>query len=118
MPWGRAFGRARHSVAAVPGFWMPLWRAARECRPYLLSAWVQHCMAFVSDAMAFHRNALQNSHHLYSSLVWMVIRSVELGCGDEIAKRRFRVGRAHQRFTYEEATESKRLKMTQRLRTF
>ncbi len=30
---GRAFGRARHSVTAVPGCWMPLGRAARECRP-------------------------------------------------------------------------------------
>src|SRR5437667_6531950 len=41
-----AFGRVRHSVTAVPGFWMPLGRAARECRPYLSSAWV-----------------LQSSHH-------------------------------------------------------
>ena len=31
----RAFGRARRSVTAVPGFWMSLARAARECRPYL-----------------------------------------------------------------------------------
>src|SRR5437879_4538818 len=74
-------------------------RAARECRPYLSSAQVLH-----------------SSHH--SSLVWIVIRSVELGCCAEIAQGRFGVGHAHQRFTYEEAAESKRLKMTQRFRTF
>ena len=95
----RAFGRACHSVTAVLGFWMSLGQAARECRPYLSSAQV-----------------LQSSHH--SSLVWIVIHSVELGCCDEIAQGRFGVGRAHQRFTDEKAAESKRLKMTQRFRTF
>src|SRR5436190_21707477 len=94
----RAFGRACHSVTAVHGFWMPLGRAARECRPYLSSAQIQHCRASVSAPKAFgvhrleprvrerHRraahpgervganesNTLQYSH--YSSLVWIVIR--------------------------------------------
>src|SRR6266581_7221516 len=95
----RAFGRACPSVTAVLRYWMPLGRAARECRTYLSSAQV-----------------LQSSHH--SSLVWIVICSVELGCCDEIAQGRFGVGRAHQRFTYGEAAEAKRLKMTQRFRTF
>ena len=44
-------------------------------------------------AMASDTDALQSSH--YSSLVWIVIRSVELGCCDEITKSRFGIGRAH-----------------------
>ena len=37
---------------------------------------------------------------------------------DEIAKRLFGIARAYQRFTYEEAAEAQRLKMTQRFRIF
>src|SRR5712671_204667 len=111
---GRAFGRARHSVTAVPGCWMPLGRAARECRPYLSSAQVQHCRASVSDAMAFHRNALQHSHHSLFAL-WP-FGTVALGCRDQLAQTCFRIGRSHERCADQKTAEAKRPEMAQRLR--